>query len=81
MVSEGSNCSGGHALNQPFTPDVDDDDETLFIAVRLIDRIVRWMRNGTQDQIIADGRRQENRTDQLDQRITVLIDRINRRVI
>ncbi|CAF1130033.1 unnamed protein product [Adineta ricciae] len=30
MVSEGSNCSGGHALNQPFAPDVDDDDdETL----------------------------------------------------
>ena len=57
MVSEGSNCSGGHALNQPFAPDVDDDDETLFIADRLIDRIVQWMLHVTQDEIIGGGRR------------------------
>ena len=73
----------GDALNQlhfPLGLDVDDDG-SLYIADRDNHRIVRWKSNATQVEIVAGGKGSGGQTDQLNQPMAVLIDRISRSLI
>ena len=79
--------AGGHgqggALNQlhyPFGFDIGDDG-SLFIADKDNHRIIRWRPNATQGEIVVGDKEQGSRTDQLNQPVAVVIDRINRSLI
>ena len=63
-------------LQEPFGLDVDDD-QSLVIADTKNHRIVRWMSNEMEGEVIVGGNEAGNGTDQLNQPATVLIDRMH----
>ena len=84
----------GNALNQLYYPhglDIDDDNQSIVIADSGNHRIVEWKMGATHGKVIAGGRGQGNRLDQLNDPTDVLIgketnrlfivDRFNRRVL
>lgn len=79
--------TGGHGegtgLNQftlPYSIDTDDDG-SMFIDDAENHRIMQWKPNATQGKVIVGGKGQGGRTDQLNQPVTVLVDRINHSLI
>ena len=68
----------GNALNQlngPFGLDIDDDNQSIVIADWGNDRIVEWKMGASNGKVIAGGRGQGNRLDQLNYPSDVLIDK------
>ena len=83
----GRTVAGGHGqghrlnqLNSPFGLDIDHSG-TLFMADMKNHRIMRWEPNATVGKIIIGYKGQGNRIDQLDRPVTVLINRMNDRLI
>ena len=69
----------GDALNQlhlPFGLGIDKDG-SFFIADINNHRLVQWKPSAAQGELVAGGKEQGNGTDQLDQPLSVLIDRMN----
>ena len=68
----------GNALNQLWNPhglDTDDDNQSIVIADWGNDRIVQWKIGASHGKVIAGGRGQGNRLDQLNWPTDVLIDK------
>ena len=68
----------GDALNQlccPYGLDIDDDNQCIIIADYLNHRILEWKIGGSHGKVIAGGRGQGNRLDQLYHPTDVLIDK------
>ena len=68
----------GNAINQLWNPyglDIDDDNQSIVIADFLNDRIVEWKIGASHGKVIAGGRGQGNRLDQLTGPTDVLIDK------
>ena len=77
MTVAGGN-GGGDAINQLFWPhrlDIDDDNQSIVIADSWNHRIVEWKMGASNGKVIAGGRGQGNRLDQLDHPSDVLIDK------
>ena len=75
-VAGGNGC--GNAINQlwcPYGLDIDDDNHSIVIADFDNHRIVEWKIGASHGKVIAGGRGQENRLDQLNRPIDVLIDK------
>ena len=73
----GGNCEG-NAVNQlryPYGLDIDDDNQSIVIADFENHRIVEWKIGASHGKIIAGGRGQGNRLDQLNCPTDVLIDK------
>ena len=68
----------GNATNQLFWPfglDIDDDNQSIVIADFYNHRIIEWKIRETNGIVIAGGQSRENRLDQLNYPIDVLIDK------
>ena len=68
----------GDAINQlhlPFGLDIDDDNQSIVIADCWNHRIVEWKMGASHGTVIAGGREQGNRLDQVNRPIDVLIDK------
>ena len=68
----------GNALNQlccPYGLDIDDDNQCIIIADYLNHRILEWKIGASHGKVIAGGRGQGNRFDQLNGPTDVLIDK------
>ena len=68
----------GNAVNQLNNPrglDIDDDNQSIVIADSWNDRIVEWKMGASHGKVIAGGRGQGNRLDQLSYPSDVLIDK------
>ena len=77
-VTVGNRYECGNAVNQlnrPFGLDIDDDSQSIVIADWVNDRIVDWKIGASNGKVIAGGRGQASRLDQLDDPTDVLIDR------
>ena len=77
MTVAGGN-GGGNAINQLYEPrglDIDDDNQSIVIADTWNHRIVEWKMGEKNGTVIAGGRGQGNRLDQLDRLTDVLIDK------
>ena len=75
-VAGGNGC--GNALNQlnyPWGLDIDDDNQSIVIADWGNDRIVEWKMGACHGKVIAAGRDEGNRFDQLYRPIDVVIDK------
>ncbi|CAF1365095.1 unnamed protein product [Adineta ricciae] len=59
----------------------DDDEQSIYIADSNNHRIMKWIFNTTEGQVIAGGNQQGNRTDQLNTPTDMLIDKINDSII
>ena len=68
----------GNAVNQLYYPhglDINDDNQSIVIADSWNDRIVEWKMGANNGKVIAGGRGQGDRLDQLNCPIDVLIDK------
>ena len=77
VIATGGN-GYGNALNQlynPFGLDIDDDNQSIVIADWGNDRIVEWKMGASDGKVVAGGRGQGNRLDQLNWPTDVLIDK------
>ena len=75
-VAAGNGC--GNAINQLYWPhglDIDDDNQSIVIADCSNHRIVEWNMGASHGKVIAGGRGQGNRLDQLNYPTDVLIDK------
>ena len=75
-VAGGNGC--GNALNQlwcPYGLDIDDDNQSIVIADFVNHRIFEWKMGASHGKVIAGGRGEGNRLDQLNCPIDVLIDK------
>ena len=75
-VAGGNGCSNAlNQLNFPYGLDIDDDNQCIIIADYLNHRILEWKMGASHGKVIAGGRGQGNRLDQLNWPTDVLIDK------
>ena len=75
-VAGGNGCGNAvNQLNSPYGLDIDDDNQSIVIADNENHRIVEWKIGASYGKVIAGGRSEGNRLDQLYSATDVLIDK------
>ena len=67
--------TASNQLNYPYAIEIDDDEETLFVADYDNDRIIAWEKDATNGELVAGGKGQGTRSDQLNGSAALVVDR------